>query len=281
MVQSRPITVLTEEQAESSSGAAGAVIGLDLEIRGRNLHLRLCAADSPARLSDIVKPAWTLSTMITDAVLENIRQEHGRIPCVGGCTACCRSLVPLAVPEMLQLSESIHMMPRTRRRTVQRSFLLAARRLLKTTPPTSFPPLAASDLSNCSVELEAVSGWYRGLKLHCPFQGKRNCTIYQDRPLACREHFVHGSAAGCAGDAGVAEVVDIPVRMVDALVYLTADLEKSDPDAVMMPLLPVWYERNAQRAEQTWPAILMAERLASIVRAMAADNSPVRVIGRN
>ncbi len=92
---------------------------------------------------------------------------------------------------------------------------------------------------------------------------------------------MHGPAARCAGDAGVAQVVDIPVRMVDALVYLTVDLEKSDPEAVMMPLLPVWYERNAHRAEQSWPAALMAERLADIVQTMAAKNSPACVTGRN
>jgi len=276
-----PIIVLSEEQVDIGADGTSTLIGLDLEILDQPLHFCLCAANTQARLADLVEPAWTLSKIITDTVLENIRQRHGRVDCTRGCAACCRSLVPLAVPEILRLTERIHTMANARRRRLHRSFLLGARRILKMPCPTEFVQHAAPDSSNCPVEVEAVSTWYRSLRLDCPFLGKRNCTIYQDRPLACREHFVQGSSSACRDGGGTAAVVDIPLRMVDVLVHVTADLEKNEPEAVMMPLLPVWYERNAHRANQSWPAVLMAERLASTVQATAADVSAKSVAAKN
>ncbi len=118
-----------------------------------------------------------------------------------------------------------------------------------------------------------VASWYTNLKLACPFHYKGICTIYEQRPLACREHFVKGSARACRGGRGTAEVVQMPVQMVDALAQLASELEGTGVEAVMMPLVLVWYEENPRRGRWTWPAAMMAQRFVEIVRKMASKNS--------
>ena len=272
-MQAPPITVLTDQDAEAMPSGVDKIIGLELEILGRQLHFRLCATNTRARLPDIVPAARTLSRMITDVVLENVQRNGGHIPCKRGCTHCCRSIIPLAVPEMLFLAESIQRMAHPRCKALQRSFLVAARRLLRKPPPAAFLTHQVSDSSERSNELELISTWYQSLKLDCPLNSQGICAIYRYRPLACREHFVYGAAEGCTAGSSAAEVVDIPIRMVDALVHLSADLEENKPEAIMMPLLFVWYERNACRARQSWPAAVVAECLAGILKTMASEYS--------
>jgi len=122
-------------------------------------------------------------------------------------------------------------------------------------------------------DLNLVSSWYRSLKLACPFLYKGVCTIYEQRPLACREHFVRGSARLCKGGRGRAKVVKMPVRVVDALAQLASELEGTSVEAVMMPLVLVWYEQHPERDERSWPATMMVERFVEIVKVMASKNS--------
>ena len=91
--------------------------------------------------------------------------------------------------------------------------------------------------------------------------------------MACRELFVKGSADACGGEQSLAEVVQMPVKMPNALAQLASDFEGTTTEAVILPLTLVWYEQNKQRADRTWPAAMMVKRFLEIVREMAAKNS--------
>ncbi len=91
--------------------------------------------------------------------------------------------------------------------------------------------------------------------------------------MACRELFVKGSADACGGQSGIAEVVQMPVKMPNALAQLAGDFEGTTPEAVILPLTLAWYEQNKQRADRTWPALMMVKRFLEIVKTMAAKNS--------
>ena len=122
-------------------------------------------------------------------------------------------------------------------------------------------------------DLALASNWYVGLKLACPFLDNNLCSIYMQRPLACREYFVNGSAGVCRGQRGVAEVVEIPVQLPNALAQLASELEGTSVEAVILPLAPVWCGDNPARAERTWPAAMMVKRFVEIVKAMAREDS--------
>ena len=90
--------------------------------------------------------------------------------------------------------------------------------------------------------------------------------------MACRELFVKGFADACGGQSGIAEVVQMPVKMPNALAQLAGDLEGTTTEAVILPLTLAWYEQNKQRADRTWPARMMVKRFLEIVREMASKN---------
>jgi Fe-S-cluster containining protein len=253
---------------------ATEVIGLELDILGKKVNFPTRVGQGQARLTDIVPLARTLCTKITDVVVESIRSDGGRIPCRKGCSACCsRYLVPLSVPEALRLKEEISAAPGYRRISMSKACLLAARRILSQKPPKPFMRQTAEASAVSQTDLNLLSSWYASLNIACPFLYNRVCTIYEQRPLACREHFVKGSARACKGQRGVAEVVETLVQVPNALAQLASELEGTSVEAVILPLTLVWCEENQQRAERTWPIVMMVRRFVEIIKAMARKES--------
>ncbi|MHC4665855.1 MAG: YkgJ family cysteine cluster protein [Planctomycetota bacterium] len=253
------------------------IIGLELDILGGPVNLRICAGPEPASLADIVPLARTVCKKITDVVIEKARQKKDFIPCRPGCAACCHYLVPLSVPEAFKLAEEALAAPESRRMLMQRLWLLAARRILRQEPPHVPTGSAPKQSVEDKAEQNAISDWYRNLKLTCPFLSGRMCSIYEMRPLACREYFVTGSEKGCATGCGIAEKIQIPVRTAEVLAQLAAELEGTGVEAVMLPLVLVWHADNLDRAKHTWPAIEMVGRFVEIVKETASGNSVAAV----
>ncbi len=261
--------------ASGTYNSGKKVIGLELYILGETLNFRVGIGKDRAKLADIVPLARTICTSITDVVVKRARSDGARIPCSKGCSPCCsRYLVPLSVPEALRFKEDISMLSAHRRESIWKSCLLSARLILNQKPPKPFMRKADAVSPASPVDLNLVSNWYMSLKLRCPFLYNHTCSIYDQRPLACREHFVTGSVRACRGQRGVAEVIEMPVQMPNVLGQLASELEDTPAEAVILPLALVWCEENLERAERTWPAAVMVERFVEIVKTMARRNLP-------
>jgi Fe-S-cluster containining protein len=250
------------------------VIGLELDILGKEVDFRIAVGQGQARLSDIVPLARTICTEITNVVVESIRRDGDNIPCCKGCAACCnRYLVPLSVPEAFRFDQEVSAAPEDRRQEMYRASLAAARRILSQKPPKPFIGHPTGASRENPVDLNLVSNWYMNLNLPCPFLHKSVCSIYEQRPLACREHFVKGYAGACGGRSGTAEVVKMPVQLPNALTQLAGELEGASAEAIILPLTLVWCRQNAERANRTWPAAMMVHRFFEILRTMASKDS--------
>jgi Fe-S-cluster containining protein len=249
------------------------IIGLKFDVFDRPIDIQVGILSEEARLADIVPLAWSISAKIANLAVEEIREEGGQVPCRQGCSSCCRYLVPVSVPEAFRMMEGILNTPAGGRRIMLRRCFLAARRILSERPPKSFADQLEGTLSVSENQQNRVANWYSCLKLVCPFQHRNSCTIYESRPLACREHFVKGSARGCRGGRGTAEMIEMPVRMPEALCLLASEFEGRGMEAVMMPLMPTWYEENKQRSEKKYPAAAMVERLGEILKTMAKEKT--------
>jgi len=254
------------------------VIGLELDILGKKMNFRIGVGQDQARLADIVPLARTLCTRITDVVLKSISSNGGQIACCKGCLDCCRHLIPLSVPEAFRLNEEVSAETGCRRELVWKTCLHAARHILNRKPPIPLMPQMAEASPASSVDLNLVSKWYSSFQLECPFLYNGVCTIYDQRPLACREHYVTGSARACREERGAAEVLKMPVQMPNVLGQLASELEGTSVEAVLLPLALVWCEENRQRAERTWPFAMMVKRFFEIVKEMAYENSATLVV---
>ena len=250
------------------------VIGLELDILGEALNFHIGVGKGLAKLADIVPLARALCDSITEVVVRRVCGEGNRIPCCKGCSACCKKcLVPLSVPEALRFKQEIDAAPAYRRESVWVACLRAARLILSQQPPKPF--LHKTEVTPARpVDMNLVSNWYTSLNVSCPFLYDHACSIYGQRPLACREHYIKGSARACGGLRGDAEVLDMPVRLPNVLGQLASELEGTGVEAVILPLSLVWFEGNPERVERSWPAEMMVRRFVEIVEAMAKSNVP-------
>jgi len=248
-------------------GGEGEIVRLILDVFGEPVDVVIGVKDERVRLADIVPLAREVSTKITDKVNEMVRFKGAGIPCGKGCSACCNYLVPLAIPEVFRLREEVFALPLVRQLLIEQGCLSAARLILGEQPPALFGKPASSGAADSAAELlNTASNWYADFKLTCPFLYKHTCTIYEERPLACREYWVTGSSGACSGGGGEPEGVCLPVRMSEVLGRLASKLEGRDVEGLIMPLALVWADENPQRDERTWPAPLMVERFIEIIR---------------
>jgi len=260
---------------EHLSGRADGIeiINLELDVLDERLRFRIDVAHGQVKLSDIIPLARKISGKIADILIDKHHKDGIEIACRKGCGHCCQShLVPLAVPEAFRLNGYIHSRHRDLRDAMLRSCLLAAQDILDQEPPESFTPPMSEPVDNRSF-LSNVSTWYVSLGVCCPFLSNNVCTIYENRPLACRDYFVRGGSNACINADSTTRPLKMPVPMVEVLGQLAGELEGSDIEAVILPLTPVWCEQNADRAERTWSAETVAERFVEIVSTRASENS--------
>ena len=255
-MQSRTtLAAASQEQAP----AQGRTLSLTLD--DPRVSLCLPTGEGQVTLTQLVAPARTICDQLVAAIRHQAGQHDRPISCRKGCSACCRYLVPLSVPEALLLPTE--MAARTPPRT-RLKLLASARKLLDAGPP---PNLHSLDPTQAP---QALSGWYTRANVTCPFLSNSCCRIYAQRPLACREHLAQSTRQACAShslDRG--SLVTPRLSVSTALADLTAELEGRPPEAVMLPLALPWCHENATRNQTLYPADQAIHRLIQLLQAQA------------
>jgi Fe-S-cluster containining protein len=209
-----------------------------------------------------------LSDRFSVAIVNKLRADGKDVPCRKGCSACCRYLVPLSVPEAFRLREDISLLPVEQGKATLQACLETAGKILEKSPDDFAS--TQSHGTNDPEQTGRIGGWYAGLDLPCPFLSEDACISYQRRPIACREHLVTDSAALCAGgETCEPSVVPMPVSVLECLGRLAAELEQSDVEAVMLPLALPWALKNHDRSQRTWPTAEMVQRFVETFKAEA------------
>jgi hypothetical protein len=97
-------------------------------------------------------------------------------------------------------------------------------------------------------------------RIPCPFLEDESCSIYPDRPLACREHMVTSPPIFCEDPAEMKSVpVRLPLRFLHVLVRMGADLEGDSRGWIPLVFLLAWMESGArpgQRVAGDGPQVL-------------------------
>lgn len=288
MFESSPITVLDECQGRTKLGDNDKIVSFNLDVLGKPVHLQVGVKDTQATLADIVPAARVLSSRIVETTMKRLRDIGISVACHKGCAACCSYyLVSISVPELFRLMQETAMMPVERRRDTVDSFSKVAKRInrylveriafkKRTNTETNSQVLTFELIGK---ELEKLSDWYSKQKSPCPFLRNKLCTIYEQRPVTCREFVVVGTTPCQLDEADTKRRMETPirpVRMVDALQLLASQLEDTSRESIPLPCLFDWYRGNMQRINRTWPALTIAERFIGIVREMISESNRIR-----
>lgn len=209
----------------------------------------------------IVGPLRRMSEEAQALEVRQIQDSGGRVSCRQGCAACCRMLIPVSAPEAFALAESIRTWPAPRREAALARLRDARDTLDRAGLLAQLRDFAEAPDQWSDEQFEPVNRAYFGLRLPCPFLVEESCSIYEDRPAACRELQVTSPPEFCDDpERHPVRSVPIPLRIGTALAQLWADLAGGPVRFIPLPLALDWAERQAAQHRLTWRGGELLER---------------------
>jgi Fe-S-cluster containining protein len=178
-VQQQPVTVTAN---------------ITLLLDDQPLQMQLTVPAGPSTPGQLLHLLRGLTDAVVDSAMERTAAQGKPISCRKGCGACCRQLVPIAPAEAHRLRQVVELMPEPRRSEVLSRFETAQARLAgsgmleRLSAPASMDETSRRELG--------IDYFRHGVA--CPFLEQESCSIYDERPLACREYLVTSPPEHCA-----------------------------------------------------------------------------------
>lgn len=250
--------VLVDKPIVSGALGKGNIVELKIDILGEEILFFFSFKDQPTTLIDIAHVAKSLSVRINSIVRTKVVESGFTIPCAAGCDACCYFLILLSPPEAIRIVEEVIMkMPIERREHIMQHCDELKERTFRLLPKHLYPK-NANNVSNS--EIRSISTWYTTLQQPCFFLRDNSCSIYEQRPIVCRDWLVTGSTAQCQfGQAAASVPVEMPLNVGDILRRIVGELEGVPPQGVFLHDIFTWYEASKELRERKWPAKEMIE----------------------
>lgn len=217
-----------------------------VELAGPEWQLRakFTVPTGPTRLIQMLPLVQAFTDAVVDSAIKGVEAQGQRVSCTAGCGACCRQLVPISEVEARHVRDLIDGLPEPRRTEIRARFAEARRRLEEA---GLLEKLLSRD------RWTDGEGGSFGLRyfqqgIPCPFLEAESCSIYADRPVACREYLVTSPAENCARPtAETVECVKLPLKMWTAV----ARFDEAPPPARFIRWVPLilaleWAEEHAE-----------------------------------
>lgn len=195
-----------------------SALRLEISTAGWATAVTVTAPERPAPLDAWLPLLQALASQVAQAADAAAAEAGAPVACAKGCGACCRQLVAISPVEARALAKLVAAMPQPRQAEVRARFAAALGRVAQSgiaerdhAQPDPRYPLAESPQQRLAAD------WF-ALQIACPFLEDEACSIYEERPLVCREHLVTSPAAHCARlFQEPVERVELPVRLGAAL----------------------------------------------------------------
>jgi Fe-S-cluster containining protein len=262
---------------------------LHLRVLGQSRKISVTVPGTPAAIEDLLPAAQEITDQTMAAACEHTAAAGHPPTCREGCTACCHQLVAISVAEALNLARIVDALEPERRQIVSDRFThlqqtLRAARLLDPASPDDAPVMLLQPESKTAQDpLIHLAHRYYALHLPCPFLENDRCSVYDQRPLVCREYMVTSPVLHCdeLGRHPLA-MIESPVHLSDGLADLVAEI--THEPARQIPLFSALafaksHEKNRPLVEQstlTGPQLLI--RLAKWIDSQSniplADRPP-------
>ncbi|MFL6467023.1 MAG: YkgJ family cysteine cluster protein [Pyrinomonadaceae bacterium] len=149
-----------------------------------------------------------------------IDAEAGRsVSCQAGCTACCYQAVPVSEIEIYYIAELVSALPEPRRSEIRRRFAESLKHFRDIGWFDDLHSRKAGSLKGA----EALVLKYYHERIPCPFLEDSMCSIYEQRPVGCREFLVTSPAENCSNPtAESVRAVGLPVKPSSAIKAMAA-----------------------------------------------------------
>jgi Fe-S-cluster containining protein len=195
----------------------------------------------------------SLAESFVAAAVANATDEGRTVSCRKGCGACCRQLVPISELEARRIGEVVAELPEPRRTQVRARFEAARARL---------DAAGLLELLEQPGRIPAADARTFGLRyftqgIPCPFLEDESCSIYEERPIACREYLVTSPPENCARPTPeTIDCVAVPAQVSRAIRWLTADAGAPRASWVPLILAPHWAAAHPHEPPRPGPDLL-------------------------
>jgi Fe-S-cluster containining protein len=261
----------------AQSPAAGSIplvtITVNLTISGQPLEGKITVPAGPTTARQMLPVFQSLAEVVVDLGVKAVEAEGKTISCKKGCGACCRQLVPISESEARHIRDLVTEMPEPRRSAIRARFADARQRLQDTglldklQQPDQFP----------DDQVRPMGLAYFAQHIACPFLEEESCSIYADRPIACREYLVTSPAENCARPtAETVRMVPLAGKVSNAVARLDDPRSSRFIPWVPLILAPEWADAHPEEPHaRPGPELLRAvfERLAG-KKESPGENTP-------
>ena len=183
------------------------------------------------------------------------------LSCKKGCAACCRMLVPVSAPEAFALRDYVQTLPDAERARLTQRLAVTRTALLAHGLWNDLLEMGESANPPDDAALEPINRAYYALRLPCPFLEQEVCSIYEQRPAACRELLVTSPAEWCQDlVANPVQPIAVPVRIGPALGLLWGELTDTPPRLIPLATALAWAERHHEENQPRWQGIQLLDR---------------------
>lgn len=229
-----------------------------LEGNGFAMSFQVTVPAGPTAVADLLPFAQALSDAIVHETTRLVQEAGQTVTCSSGCGACCRGFVAITQAEARQLHAYIGALPATRRADIEARFEQAHQQL----EAAGLLKVIQTAESWSAADYQAMVSAYFPLGIACPFLENESCSIYQVRPITCREFMVTSPARHCAelDSAGVRRVT-LPLQVFHAVARWQETQARDDCLEPWVPLIvaPYWAQSHPDsEPTQTGPQLLQS-----------------------
>jgi Fe-S-cluster containining protein len=245
------------------------------------LQATLSVPRGPRQARDLLPLTRSLSHAVVQAENSAVAESGRTISCRSGCGACCRQLVAISVIEAESLARLVAEMPAAKQAVIRARFAEAVRRLeeqglLDSRERHGDRALVAENRGSREASLQRLSQRYFKLQIPCPFLENESCSIYEDRPLVCREYHVTSPPERCEKlfeDA--VDRVEMPIRIADVLTRTLHRLTNTPAYSIPLVLSLEWAEACGTAFDQTYDGVETLKILVNEIGQELDRSSPV------
>ena len=184
-------------------------VEFSLDISGSKLDLAIAWTAKAGRLSNLVPVARIICDLVVQYACQRLAKEGKQVSCAKGCSHCCHYLIGVTAAEAFCLFREILAMPDARQVAIISESINAAQMIAA----KGLPDMKAAE-SDDGLRSE-LSRWYGELDISCPALRDGVCSMYQQRPLACRQCLATSQPDLCKKDsAQPPESVELPLSTI-------------------------------------------------------------------
>ena len=196
------------------------MVSKDIAIKGDGWELgaRVSVSTKVTEPAEMLPLARALSDAVVAETFKVVARSGETVSCRAGCGACCRHMVAISEVEARRISEMIDTMPEPRRTAIRTRFAEARERLEQSNLLDRLQnPDTVTDEEYGPLALE-----YFSQRIPCPFLENESCSIYDERPITCREYLVMSPSENCARpEENNVRRVQMPLRVFNAVARWT------------------------------------------------------------